>query len=92
MGAGRFNAGDSCRDGVQAGVVYTGADDSCFKGWDIRDSTSPAFSLRKAHGAGVCCIQSNPHNDTEVATGSYDECVRLWDVRMLCTPMMTCKV
>lgn len=77
---------------MQAGVVYSGADDSYFKGWDVRDPSTPTFSLRKAHGAGVCCIQSNPHRDTEVATGSYDECARLWDVRMLCSPMMTCKV
>ena len=43
---------------MQAAVVYSGADDCAFKGWDLRAGTaSPAFSQRKAHSAGVCCIQ-----------------------------------
>jgi len=38
--------------------VYSGADDCAFKGWDLRAGTAtPAFNQRKAHSAGVCCIQ-----------------------------------
>lgn len=45
-------------DVVQEAFIYTGGDDCAFKGWDLRAGTAtPAFSQRKAHSAGVCCIQ-----------------------------------
>jgi diphthine methyl ester acylhydrolase len=78
--------------GVQAGLLYTGADDCKFKSWDSRDTSSPVFCVPKVHTGGVCCIQSNPHRECEVATGSYDECARLWDLRRLEAPLETRKV
>ncbi len=50
------------------------------------------LSLRKTHAAGVCCIQSSPHQEHIVCTGSYDERARLWDTRNLNRPMLTAEV
>lgn len=69
---------------VWSGVLYSGADDSYFKGWDVReggDEPAQAFGNRREHGAGVCCVRSSPHREHVVLTGSYDGNVRLWDVR-----------
>ncbi|MDA9097746.1 hypothetical protein N9L76_02300 [bacterium] len=66
-------------------VLFTGADDACFKAWDVRCGlASPVmqFNERKSHGAGVTCVSPSPHDLHVVATGSYDESVRLWDVRV----------
>ncbi|KAK3258249.1 hypothetical protein CYMTET_32698 [Cymbomonas tetramitiformis] len=67
-------------------LLFSGADDCTFKGWDLRQGCDdPAldvrFSNRKAHGAGVCCIAPSPMSEYVVATGSYDGFVRLWDTR-----------
>lgn len=87
---------------LQASVLYSGSDDSTFKGWDVRlPSSSSAdqepqqtaiFSNRRAHAAGVTCIGSHPRQEHVLVTGSYDEHVRLWDVRMINKPMETCQV
>lgn len=77
---------------LQPHVAYSGADDSMFKGWDIRQPDSPTFVNRREHGAGVCCIQSHPTRPHCCATGSYDEHVRLWDMRNTCAPISTSKV
>lgn len=69
---------------VQVDVVYSGGDDGCFKGWDLRiKHTVPAalFTDRQSHRAGVCTIASDPHQPFVLATGSYDENLRLWDAR-----------
>jgi len=50
------------------------------------------LSLRRTHAAGVCCIQSSPHQEHIVCTGSYDERARLWDTRNLNRPMLTAEV
>ena len=50
------------------------------------------LSLRKTHAAGVCCIQSSPHQEHIVCTGSYDERARLWDTRNLNRPVLTAEV
>lgn len=91
---------------AQPHILYSGADDCTFKGWDTRARCSsscnggdgcsgalaPAFSNRRAHGAGVCCISSHPRRPHLLATGSYDERARLWDVRMLQRPVEACAV
>ncbi|KAF6262815.1 WD40-repeat-containing domain protein [Scenedesmus sp. NREL 46B-D3] len=95
-------------DRHQRHVLYSGADDCTFKGWDTRTPCSsssssstadeaapqqaPTFSNRRAHGAGVCCISSHPRRPQLLVTGSYDEAVRLWDVRMATRPVETCQV
>ena len=70
-------------------MIYTGADDCCFKAWDARgDLERPVFVNRREHGAGVTCIASSPHDSNVVVTGSYDEFLRLWDVRNTSRPVM----
>lgn len=65
-------------DRHQAEVVYSGGDDCCFHVWDLRQGTEqPAFSSRKAHGAGVCCVTPSPHRPGLLATGSYDDHIRV---------------
>ncbi|KAF8062794.1 Dph7 [Scenedesmus sp. PABB004] len=85
-------------------VLYSGADDAAFKGWDARAACAagaageeapqqaPTFVNRRAHGAGVTCIACHPRRPGVLATGSYDEAARLWDVRQLARPLETCRV
>ncbi|CAO3684479.1 unnamed protein product [Umbelopsis vinacea] len=68
-------------------VIYTGADDCLFKGWDMRMGVSaPTFSSKK-HDMGVTAIQSSPHVEHILATGSYDERLRIWDTRSMRAPL-----
>ncbi|KAJ1843381.1 hypothetical protein LPJ73_005510 [Coemansia sp. RSA 2703] len=70
-------------------VVFSGGDDSRFKGWDTRmnpDDSAPLFNLRK-HQAGVCSIHSNFHRQYMVATGGYDDTVMVWDTRSMRRPL-----
>jgi len=76
-------------------LLFSGADDCMFKGWDLRatggEDAEPAleaaFSNRRAHSAGVCCIVPSPWEEHKVFTGSYDEKIRLWDLRNLTRPV-----
>lgn len=77
---------------LQEHVVYSGDDSCSFKGWDTRAAAEQMFCNRRGHGAGVCCIQSHPTHEHEVATGSYDENIRMWDLRNPAAPLMTYKV
>ncbi|GMH36408.1 hypothetical protein BSKO_04276 [Bryopsis sp. KO-2023] len=75
-------------DHWKAGVLYSGADDCKFKGWDLRSGTGTSlFCNSKAHGAGICCIVSSPHLEHELITGSYDEKIRFWDTRNTSKPV-----
>jgi diphthamide biosynthesis protein 7 len=75
-------------------VLYSGADDCTFRGWDLRLPTpgqrSAVFSDSSTHGMGVCSIASHPSPSRAhvVATGSYDESVRLWDMRQSRKPIL----
>ncbi|CAM6080043.1 unnamed protein product, partial [Sphagnum tenellum] len=70
-------------------LLYSGADDSHFCAWDLRQGfDSPVFRNRKAHRMGICSIQSNPQVENALITGSYDENIRLWDKRMMQSPVM----
>jgi diphthine methyl ester acylhydrolase len=51
-------------------LLYSGADDCKFKGWDIRDHTRPVF-VCSHHEMGVTSIQSSRHQPNIVATGLY---------------------
>lgn len=76
-------------------TVYSGGDDSAFKVWDLRQAAEGGGAMwtdRRTHGAGVCCIASNPHREHVLCTGSYDEGARLWDVRSPGRPLLTAEV
>mmetsp|Transcript_29785 Transcript_29785/g.41130 ORF Transcript_29785/g.41130 Transcript_29785/m.41130 type:complete len:380 (-) Transcript_29785:89-1228(-) len=84
----------------QSMLLLSGADDCCFKGWDLRlgggEGADPVleglFSNRREHGAGVCCISPSPWQEHVILTGSYDEKIRLWDTRSLSKPIVTTQV
>lgn len=60
-------------------IIYSGADDCKFCGWDVRSKTR--MFTNSSHQAGVCSIQCNLLSPHIIATGSYDEYVRIWDLR-----------
>lgn len=62
-------------------IIYSGADDCKFRGWDERSKN--AIFTNSSHEAGVCSIQSNPLSPYIIATGSYDEQIRVWDSRCI---------
>ncbi|KAI8579842.1 hypothetical protein K450DRAFT_240592 [Umbelopsis ramanniana AG] len=71
----------------QTEVIYTGADDCLFKGWDMRMGVSQPTFTSKKHDMGVTAIQSSPHTEHILATGSYDERLRIWDTRSMRAPL-----
>ncbi|CAG8510682.1 6501_t:CDS:10 [Diversispora eburnea] len=50
-------------------LIYSGGDDNCFKGWDLRIKTSTSLFTNRRHQAGVCSIQSNPNSEYYLSTG-----------------------
>ncbi|KAL4186410.1 hypothetical protein AMTRI_Chr09g13980 [Amborella trichopoda] len=76
-------------DTQQPELIYTGADDCKFAGWDVRESTTkPIFQNSKTHKMGVCSISKCPNSLNLLLTGSYDEHLRLWDVRSMQRPIV----
>lgn len=74
-------------------IVYSGGDDSTWKGWDLReDSYSPFFANKRSFEAGVTTIQTHIHRQHYVAVGSYDEHVRIFDTRNPMKPLSTVHV
>lgn len=54
-------------------LIYSGGDDSCFRLWDMRDTTSSVLTNRKAHQMGVTSIETSPVDSNILATGRYFE-------------------
>ncbi|KAK9723044.1 hypothetical protein K7432_002199 [Basidiobolus ranarum] len=50
-------------------TIFTGADDCKFKIWDARLGFTTPTMTSKIHQAGVCSVQSNPHQEHLLATG-----------------------
>ncbi|ORX56608.1 WD40 repeat-like protein [Piromyces finnis] len=83
-----FEAWCAAFDQWNTNVIYSGADDCLFKGWDTRIGTSTPTFVNKKHEAGVCTIQVNPHNENIMATGSYDSYLNIWDKRNMVKPLI----
>ena len=62
---------------ASAAAVLLTALAAAFHSWDVREPSRCCFQLRKAHGAGVCAIEVNPHRHTELATGEFLLCARI---------------
>jgi len=68
-------------------VLYSGADDSKLKVWDLNAGIQkPVLVNSTSHSAGVCSMQTSVHEEHLLVTGSYDNCIRLWDKRNLRCP------
>lgn len=72
-------------------LLYSGADDCKFRGWDIRQTNTLRTSIftDTTHEMGVCSIQNHPTREHILATGSYDEAMRIWDTRQMKEPIIT---
>ena len=80
-------------DHWHAALLHSGGDDAAYRVWDTRQGfAAPAWQSSKAHGAGVCCVASSPHQQHAVCTGSYDDCLRLWDLRAPHRPVVQAEV
>lgn len=76
-------------DSQRHDILYSGADDCNFCGWDLRESSyQPIFRNTKSHRMGICSIQNCPARENCIITGSYDECLRLWDTRLMEKPVL----
>jgi WD40 repeat protein len=76
-------------DSHRSDILYSGADDCNFCGWDLRESSyQPIFRNTKSHQMGICSIQKCPDRENCIITGSYDECLRLWDTRLMDKPVL----
>ena len=78
-------------DQADSNIVYSGADDTLMKLWDIRDCQQPVHVNRK-HTMGVCSIVSSEETPNEFLTGSFDEYLRQWDKRQLNAPLNEVKL
>jgi len=86
--AHNFEAWCAAFDQWNTNIIYSGADDCLFKGWDTRVGTSTPTFVNKKHEAGVCTIQVNPHDENIMATGSYDSYLNIWDKRSMAKPLI----
>lgn len=78
-------------DRYDPNIVYSGADDTLLKIWDIRQCQQPTHVNRK-HPMGICSIHINEKNSQEFLTGSFDEYLRQWDKRNLTNPIKSIKL
>ena len=78
-------------DQADLNIVYSGADDTLLKIWDIRDCQK-AIHINRKHPMGICSIIPNENNPSEFLTGSFDEHLRLWDKRQLTEPVKQIKL
>lgn len=78
-------------DKHDSNIVYSGADDTLLKIWDIRDYKQ-AIHVNKKHTMGICSILSSDDNPNELLTGSFDEYLRQWDKRNMNQPVKDIKL
>ncbi|UJR22576.1 hypothetical protein I4U23_025623 [Adineta vaga] len=78
-------------DRYDPNIVYSGADDTLFKIWDIRDCKQ-AIHINRKHTMGICSIVVDETNPYELLTGSFDEYLRLWDKRQMTNPIKDIKL
>jgi diphthamide biosynthesis protein 7 len=78
-------------DKHDSNIIYSGADDTLLKIWDIRDCKQ-AIHINRKHTMGICSIVSNENNQYELLTGSFDEYLRQWDKRQMNNPLKEIKL
>ncbi|CAD8113164.1 unnamed protein product [Paramecium primaurelia] len=64
---------------VSATLVATGADDGCFKIWDLKYPKNDAISEIQFHNKAITSIQFQPNSDSSIAVSSEDHKLSIWD-------------
>ncbi|CAF2727936.1 unnamed protein product [Rotaria sp. Silwood2] len=89
--AHEYECWTSIWDKHDSNIIYSGADDTLLKIWDIRDYKQ-AIHINRKHTMGICSILSNESNQYEFLTGSFDEYLRQWDKRQMNQPLKEIKL
>ena len=91
--AHQLEAWAAATDHWNPALLHSGGDDCAYRLWDSRQGFEvPVWQNSKAHGAGVCCVASSPHQEHLACTGSYDDHLRLWDLRIPLRPLLQAEV
>lgn len=61
-------------------LLASGAEDGCFKIWDLRYTAKPAISRISWHSEPICSIEWNPFDEWVIGVCSSDNRLSIWDL------------